>query len=252
MSKKQNKRFRRKSKKQQRRKKGLTYEKLELHKLNQLEWVAMALSFWFIFNANIVVFSALIAIPIAGILINGMNRPSIASLVEVDLREDKYDVADFIDFPAFAICFKILFLYSFYDYYHIMIPCLLTFAGTIGVLFLTHRQIGRIKKSKTWIYTSIIFCLFVYSFGFIIGTNTMYDNSVPKKYEVKIIDKYDRKVKRGKKYVIVLDTWGGKVYKNHSFNISKSRYDRLEIGNEVIIEEKEGVYNIPYYYLRGY
>jgi len=85
-------------------------KKIVLHRLNWLEYVAIGFSLWFVFYPKPYewLLVILLIIPILGLVINGLGKPSIASLVEIDREsENEYDVADFIDFPAFAVMIRL-------------------------------------------------------------------------------------------------------------------------------------------------
>lgn len=70
---------------------------------------------------------ALLLLPFVGMFLNGLNKPSIASLVEIDRdAKDEYDVADFIDLPAWAIVVRTLLDYETDSYVAVIIT-----AGTI-------------------------------------------------------------------------------------------------------------------------
>ncbi|MFT3885945.1 MAG: hypothetical protein QM724_11100 [Flavobacteriales bacterium] len=81
--------------------------KIVTHRLNWLEWVAIALSAWFLLYPKpyVPLFCILLVLPVAGLLISGIQNPSMAALVTLKKNDKdgaKYDVADFIDFPAWV------------------------------------------------------------------------------------------------------------------------------------------------------
>ena len=65
------------------------FSKFTLHKLDWLETIAIILSLWFFIYPKPynLLLGALLAIPILGVLINGFESPSIASLVSVTKKK---------------------------------------------------------------------------------------------------------------------------------------------------------------------
>ena len=68
---------------------------------------------WFVFYPRPyeILLSALLLLPFVGMFLNGLNKPSIASLVEIDRNaKEDYNVADFIDLPAWLIVVRSYFV----------------------------------------------------------------------------------------------------------------------------------------------
>jgi hypothetical protein len=173
----------------------VTLSKLSFHKFDWLEYITMGLGLWFLFYPKPydILFTALLCMPILGLILNGLTgRPSISSLVEIskdDDGSDKYDVADFIDFAAWIILLRVLLDYEFESFYSMIIPGTITFAIMLIILFTTHKLIDNTTKSKTWIYLSLIFNVFIYSYSATYGANCVYDKSEPQVYDAEVVDK---------------------------------------------------------------
>lgn len=235
------------------RKKSIKLSQLTLHKLDWLEYIAIGVSLWFLFfpKPYIVVFSILILIPIIGIIINGLHKPSIASLVEISLNEKneiKYDVADFIDIAAWAILCRVLLDYDFENFESLIYPGLLSLIIITIILLLTHKKIESSNRNKFWIYSSIIFNISIYSLATTYGMNCVYDFSKPKIFETKITDKSIKTSKRRKSYYIEIEPWG-KHLETESISVSKGDYDSYSVGESVEIDLKEGFLKIPWFYV---
>lgn len=228
--------------------------KLTFHKLDWLEYITMGLGLWFLFYPKPydILFTALLCIPILGLILNGIpGRPSIASLVEIskdDDGSDKYDVADFIDFAALIILLRVLIDYEFESFYSIIVPGTVAFAIMLIILFATHKVIDKTTKSKTWIYLSLIFNVFLYSYAGTYGANCAYDNSEPTIYNAEVIDKRISKGRRHTTYYIKVTPWGHH-YDKEEISVSSSHYDEIQIGQTVKIDLKKGLFNIPWYYI---
>ena len=227
---------------------------LTIHKLDWLEYLTIGIAIWFWIYPKpyILLFSILIFIPIFGILLNGLHKPSFASLVEITLDDKdniKYDVADFIDIAAWVILVRVISDYNFENYYSLIIPGIISLIIIFSILFLTHKKIEKSNRNKLWIYTSIIFNISIYSIAATYGSNCTYDFSKPKIYETKILSKTIETGKRNRKYYYIeIAPWGHHFDKEEIY-ISKRQYDDYEIGEVVEVDLKEGLLGIPWFFV---
>ena len=233
----------------------VTISKLTFHKLDWLEYVTIGLGLWFLFYPKPydILFTALLCMPVLGLILNGITgRPSIASLVEISKDDDGSDqsaVADFIDIAAWIILLRVLLDYEFESFYSMIIPGTIAFAIMLVILFATHKVIDSTTKSKTWIYLSLIFNVFLYSYAGTYGANCVYDKSEPQVYETEVVDKRISRGSRGRKtYYSKVNPWGHH-YDKEEISVASSQYDEIQIGQTVKIDLKEGLFNIPWYYI---
>lgn len=227
-------------------------KKIVLHRLNWLEYIAIGFSLWFVFYPKPYewLLIVLLIIPILGLFINGLGKPSIASLVEID-RESKneYDVADFIDVPAFAVMIRVLKDYELDSYSSVLTAGSIAFSLVLLFIYFTHQQITESSKDKSWIYSSVIFCIFVYSFSAVISINCVFDDSKPKVYQTEIIDKHSSRSRKGSRsYYVKVKPWGHH-YDAENIRVSSQEYEQYSINDSVKIDYKEGLLGIPWYYL---
>lgn len=227
-------------------------KKIVLHKLTWLEYVAMGFSGWFLFYPTpyYILLVILLLIPIIGLVLNGLEKPSIASLVEIDRNsKNEYDVADFIDIPAFIIFLRAIIEFELDSVIAVIVTSGIAFILIVAFLFFTHKKIEASNKDKNWIYGSVIFCLYMYSYGAVVSINCSFDNSKPKVYASKIIEKHIRKGSKGRKtYYIKVLPWGHH-YDAEDIKVSQSEYDHYIVNETVKIDYKEGLLGIPWYYL---
>lgn len=242
--------------KQNKKRSKVTLSKLTFHKLNWLEYITIGLSLWFLFYPKpyTILFTVLLCIPVVGLLLNGLSgRPSIASLVEISKDnngDDKYDVADFIDFAAWVILIRVLIDFEFESFYSLILPGTITFIIMLVILFSTHKLIDNTTKSKTWIYLSLIFNVFLFSYAGTYGVNCVFDNSEPIVYETEVIDKRISKGRRGRKtYYVKVNPWGHH-YDKEEISVANSQYEEIQIGQTIKIDLKEGLFHIPWYYIQ--
>ena len=223
-----------------------------LHQLDWLEYIAIGLSLWFFFYPRPyeILLIALLLLPFAGMFLNGLHKPSIASLVEIDRNaKEEYDVADFIDIPAWAILLRILLDYETDSYLAVIVAGTIAFVAICLFLLVTHQQISDSNKDKGWIYGSIIFSFFVYSYSAVIALNCTFDYSEPKDYKTEVIDKHISRSSKGRRwYYIKVKPWGHH-YDAENISVSSGEYELYEINDKVEVEYKEGLLGIPWYYL---
>ena len=227
--------------------------KLTFHKLDWLEKIALVLGIWFLVYPRPyeILLGILLVLPIAGILLNGRKKPSICTLIEISKKDkkNKYDVADFIDFPALIIMIRVLLDYQFDSIKSMILPGTLAAIIILSILFLTHKKILKSKKNKWWIYTSIIFNVTLYSFAGTYAANCTYDYSKPSVYESKVLNKKTKRGRKGRRrYLVTVAPWGHHFDKE-SISITKSQYDELAIGETIKIDLKPGLFGIPWYYI---
>ena len=229
--------------------------KLTLHKLDWLEWLTIGLSIWFVlypYPSYKLLLIILLIIPIFGILLNGLDKPSLASLVDIKLDNKKrtvYDVADFINVAAWAILIRLLWDYKFDDFYSWIIPGIAGSFFTLAVLFSTHKLITENYQDKIWIYASVILNIILYSFAGVYAINCAFDNSKPENYTttvlVKTIDKYRYRGRDRTNYEVTITPWGR--YKEHQIVATNaSYYNSIKEGDRISITLKNGLLGIPF------
>ena len=233
---------------------AVNFNKLTLHKLDWLEWTTMGLAAWFLLYPKPyeILLAVLLAIPIIGLCLNGLHRPSMATLVEISADkngDDKYDVADFIDIAAWVILLRVLLDYEFESFYSMIIPGTIAFIIILIILFLTHKLIAKTTRNKWWIYASLIFNVSLYSYAGTYAANCTYDSSEPTIYETSILDKRVHSGSKGRRtYYVKVAPWGHHLDKEE-IKVSIVQYSVLEIGDLIKIDLKKGLFNIAWYYI---
>jgi hypothetical protein len=233
-------------------KKDVTHTVYKLHQLDWLEYISIGLCLWFVFYPRPyeILLSALLLLPFVGMFLNGLNKPSIASLVEIDRNaKEEYDVADFIDLPAWAILVRTLIDYETDSYLTVIVVGTVAFVAICLFLLVTHQQISDSNKDKWWIYGSIVFSFFVYSYSAVIALNCTFDYSEPKEYKTEVIDKHISKSRKGRRtYYVKVKPWGHH-YDAENISVSSEEYEQYQIHDKVEVEYKKGLLGIPWYYL---
>lgn len=232
---------------------SVTFSKLTLHKLDWLEWITIGLSIWFLIYPipYKLLLGILLFIPIFGLVLNGLHKPSMATLVEISVEDgkDKYDVADFIDIAAWVILLRVLLDYQFESFYSMIIPGTIAFVIILLVLFLTHKRIEKSNRNKWWIYASLIFNVSLYSYAGTYAANCTYDYSEPVVYKTEVLYKREHRGRKGRKsYYLEVAPWGHH-YDKEEIKVSLSQYNETIVGDTVNIDLKNGLFNISWYFI---
>lgn len=233
---------------------SVTLKKLTLHKLDWLEWITIGLAIWFVFYPKPyeILLGLLLIIPLIGLFLNGLHKPSMATLVEISVDkngEDKYDVADFIDIAAYAILIRAFLDYEFESFYSLIVPGTIAFTIILIILFVTHELIANTTRNKWWIYSSLIFNVSLYSYAGTYAANCTYDYSEPTVFETKILDKRIHKGSKGRKtYYIKVAPWGHH-YDKEEISVGSTLYEEMYIGENIKIDSKKGLFNIPWFFI---
>lgn len=229
---------------------------MHLHELNWLEWVALIVSFWFVvypypYQLLLVV---LILLPLVGLWLNGLKRPSICSLISIsDNEKYKYDVADYIDMPAIAIVIRCFIDYEYEDFFSLVIPGAIALAVTLTLLFYTHNmKLEHQHKDKKFMVVLLFCSLFVYSYGATYAINCTFDTSDTTNYKVKVIDKRATRLQnKGRTsyfYYFRVTPWGHH-YDTEEIWVSRKQFGSAGIGDSVTMGLHKGLFNIPWYQL---
>lgn len=198
-----------------------------------------------------ILLGVLLAIPVIGLLLNGLHKASMATLVEISADkngEDKYDVADFIDVAAWVILIRVLLDFEFESFYSLIIPGTITCLIILTILFLTHKLIAKTTRNKWWIYTSLIFNVSLYSYAGTYAANCTYDYSEPTIYESEVLEKTISRGRRSTTYYVEVAPWGHH-YDKERISVSGIQFAELNIGDKINIDLKKGLFNISWYYI---
>jgi hypothetical protein len=93
----------------------------------------------------------------------------------------------------------------------------------------------------------IVFMLAIYSYGGVINLNGALDRSSTQVFQSRVIDKYLVRGSRGRvAHHLVLVPWG-RWHNNQDVDVRPEIYGKYEIGSASIVEEREGLFGIPYF-----
>jgi len=230
----------------------INFPEITIHKLDWLEKISIVLCLWLLFYPHPykLIFTIVLSLPIIGLILNGVERPSLVSLVSISKEEgeNKYDLADFIEFPGPVILMRVLMDFEFESFYSILKVGTVGFIILLIVLFATHKIINKKYPDKSLIYLIIIGNIALYSYAATYGVNCVYDNSEPKIYYTKVIDKSISRGRRHTSYYLKVEPWGHHL-DPEEIRVTREQYYETEIGQTVKVVYKKGLFNIPWYYI---
>lgn len=231
--------------------KNVTVPKVTLHKLDWLEWASIASGIWLLVYPYPyrLVFTIVLIIPILGLILNGVSKPSLASLVSLSFAKGQrdYDLADFIELPGLFLAVRVLLDFEFESFFSILKVGTVGFVLMLILLGITHKDLDKKHHHQGLIYLVVVGNIALYSYAATYGVNCVYDISRPEVYNAKVIKKSVSGGKRTR-YYLKVEPWG-----HHNdperISVSKEKYYATEEGKTVTIGYKEGLLGIPWYYI---
>ncbi|NME68976.1 hypothetical protein [Flammeovirga aprica] len=181
--------------------------------------------------------------PIMAILV----MPFFKGLIRFNDAEDSAypNMVIAIFFPSLGLLWRAFFDFNIYDYSNswgaFLLLSLLLIGGAVAVV---HKEID-LKTNKGIGTLAGIACTFiVYSWGTIITTNCIYDNSEPVSYQAEIIQK-TKYTGKTTTYKFELTPWGDQIAPE-TVEVSEDFFDQMEAGNTVNVYYLKGYLDIPW------
>jgi hypothetical protein len=119
-------------------------------------------------------------------------------------------------------------------------------AITIALFILLYSTgINKIEGVAKGQVVAMLVTAFIYSFGNTVVINCLFDRSVPTNFTTTVADEYISSGK-GAHYHLKLNPWkaNGRI---KEVDVSKTDYEKAPIGSSIIIYEKKGLFNIPWF-----
>lgn len=107
----------------------------------------------------------------------------------------------------------------------------------------------KLNFSKGITYSSIVLSIMLsamYSYGFILSTNTVFDSSKGQFYKAEVLNKRISEGENTTTYYLELSPWGPRTEIDDG-SVSEYLYNDVVIGDTVLVQLRDGVYNIPYF-----
>ncbi|MCL3781879.1 hypothetical protein EMN47_15955 [Prolixibacteraceae bacterium JC049] len=183
-------------------------------------------------------------LPIIGLILLKSSK----GLIRLDDKPNSAhpDLHSTFFFPSSALTIRALMDYNVFNYEHFWKPALLIFSLLIVIVFFKSKARYNFKKASG--YLAILAVLIfggLYSYGLIITTNAIFDQSVTTTYNAKILDKHKSSGKTTT-YYLELTPWGPQT-QTEDVSVSKQVYNSQKIGDSTTIYFRSGFFQIPYY-----
>ncbi len=223
----------------------LTRAKKLTKTLNIISWI-VAVSMWIYprFYHIQVILCALL--PVIGIIVFKTSK----GMIKLDEKPNSAhpNILSTLIAPSGALAIRALMDISIFDFSNFWKPAIAIFV--VLVFMVIWDSYVKYDFKKVVSYFSIIGILIfsgMYSYGFVISTNTAFDESQPSVYKAKIIDKRKNSGKTTT-YYLKLSEWGPQT-EIKEVSVSRDIYDSKEIGDSAMVYFNHGLYEIPYYFV---
>jgi hypothetical protein len=155
-------------------------------------------------------------------------------------------------FAALIVSSMVLILRAVFDYDLLVFSdCLVVWGIIFVVLIMIILGIESTSGIRIKLFSgkglSIMIFVLAYSYGSMIVTNCLFDNSKPEIYHTHVLRKHMTGGKRNNFY-LMLDKWGPQT-KPGDILVSGSLYRRTQAGDEMDVYVKKGTLHIPWYFV---
>jgi hypothetical protein len=149
--------------------------------------------------------------------------------------------------PALGLALRALLDFNLLSYKPIWIPIIIV-TGILSFVFITvmKRFLEKEENRMSKVFYIIGF-MAVYSYGAVVLSNCLYDNSTTIVYTSEVLDKHTSGSKHTS-YYLTLRSWGP-VNENEDTDVGSRFYIAVEKGDIVSVYLKKGRLGIPWYYV---
>lgn len=213
-----------------------------------INWVAGLSLVWNFFYPTPYQYSILaaITIPILALLVVKFSN----GLIRFDEKNGSAypSVVYAFVFPSLGLMLRAVLDYDLFDYSNVWLPTMIITLAFLFLLLIKQKEITFKEKIDYLTISSLAMFLFAYSFGTVVHVNCYYDNSEPKYFTAKVLDK---RISSGKStsYYLELSAWGQQE-EIDEVSIGKRLYNKIKIGDEVNINFRDGQLEIPWFQLK--
>jgi hypothetical protein len=208
---------------------------------------AMILTLWTIIKPEPydLVISMAILYPIAVLVV----LYSFKGLVRLDEKQKTAypNLSTALVLPALGLALRALLDFNLLSYKTLWVPIIIVTAVLSFVFITVMKKFLQNEESRMSKIFYIIGFMAVYSYGAVIVSNCLYDNSITTVYTSEVLDKHTSGSKRTS-YYLTLRAWGP-VNENEDTDVGSQFYSVVEKGDIVSVYLKKGRLGIPWYYV---
>ncbi len=211
--------------------------------INTISWIS-AISLWFFpyfYTLQVIICAAL---PIIGFVIYKQFK----GIIKIDDKPNSAhpNLLSTFFIPACVLMLRALMDYNVFNYANFWKPVIPIFASLAYLMIKNSYVEFDLKKVMTY-FTILGMLMFggMYAYGFIITSNSVFDQSQPQYYKAKVLDK---RISSGKSktYYLELSKWGPQQEVDE-VTVARDIYNEKEVGDSALIFFSGGLYKIPYY-----
>lgn len=185
----------------------------------------------------------LILYPLAGILLMALSKGLIKFISNSSRSVYSFTVLGLF-MPAFVLCLTGSLGYDIYDFHNTFLPAIVTCLAIAVLIYVTgfNKDMPAVGQAIGMLLISA-----VYGFGCTIQINCQFDRSAPQSVHASVYDKHKNYNKREHYYLTLNPFSPGQDQKETE--VSAGTYDKYNAGDNIEVELKPGLLNIPWYYL---
>lgn len=164
-----------------------------------------------------------------------------------DIKGSAYPTIFFGVFTSIiGITLRALQDFNIYDYSNSWMPAsIIAVVLIVLIVFATNEfKFEKIKDYFTVLFFAVLF--FAFGYGTTITFNCMYDQSIPKYFKSKVVEKRISSGKYGDTYYIEVTAWHTQT-ESDDISVSKELYETTTIGDDIDISLKKGLLGIPWF-----
>lgn len=207
-----------------------------------LNWAGGIVGIWAFFWAEPYNYAILacIIVPILAVIALKISN----GILRFDKKEEGThpSIMSAILFPSCAIGIRALMDFEIYDYSTVWLPLFCILLVLTGIIYINSEEF---QKTKGYlVLLGIVMVLGFYSYGALITSNCIYDNSKPTLFQASAVSKH---ISSGKTttYYVKVTPWGNRGEANE-ISVSENFYEQVETGDNLTIYVKKGWFNIPW------
>ena len=186
----------------------------------------------------------LILYPLAGILLMGLSKGLIKFIS--DTRRSVYSFTVLgLFMPGFILCLTGALGYNISQYHNVFLPSIVVCLAMTGLIYLS--GFNNDMPSAAGQVAGMLIVSAIYAFGCTIKVNCQFDNSAPRVVHTSIYNKYKNYNKREHYYLSLNPFSAGQ--NPEEIEVSEVTYGKYNVGDNIEVDIKKGLLNIPWYYL---
>jgi hypothetical protein len=181
--------------------------------------------------------------PLIGILVMALNKGLIKFLSSTKRSVYSF-IAPGLFTPAFVLCLTGSLGYDIYDFHNAFLPAIVIGLISAGLIYITGFNKDMPDAAQV---IGMVLVSAIYGFGCVVQVNCLFDKSAPRQIHTTINSKSKNYNKREHYYLDLNPFSPGQSLQNTE--VSESTYDKYNAGDNIEVDLKKGLLNIPWYYL---